>query len=61
MVKDDIKTMSKQLYIHRLLTEMKTDNTAKKQRVKKILLEGEAIDNISELDIDDKIDELLEG
>lgn len=60
MVKDDIKKMSKQLYVHRRLTEMKTDNTAK-QRVKKILLEGEAIDNISELDIDEKIDELLEG
>jgi len=58
-VKEDLATMSKQLYIQKRLDEMQTGNTAK-QRVKKILLEGD-ISHMSESDIDNKIDLLIEG
>ena len=59
MVKDDIRLMQKQLYIHRRLDEMKINNL-NQHKIKTILLEGN-IDNLSEYDIDNKIDELLEG
>jgi predicted metal-dependent hydrolase len=59
MVKDDIRLMSKQLYINNRLDEMKINNPSQ-YRVKKILLEGD-IDNLSEMDIDEKINLLLEG
>ncbi|MCD4693300.1 MAG: hypothetical protein K8R79_10325 [Calditrichales bacterium] len=59
MVKDDIKTMRKQLYIYKRLDEMKINNL-NQHKIKTILLEGD-IDNLSEYEIDKKINLLLEG
>ena len=59
MVRDDIKTMRKQLYIYKRLDEMKINNL-NQHKIKIILLEGD-IDNLSEYDIDKKINLLLEG
>lgn len=56
-VREDLKIMSKQLYIHKKLDEVKTD-TAKK-RVKRLLLESETIDSMTEYEIDRKIAEII--
>ena len=59
MVKDDIKKMSKELFVHGQLDEMKINNISK-QKVKKILLEGDALKGLDEYNINKKIKMLLE-
>ena len=56
-VREDLEIMSKQLYIHKKLDKVRTDIA--KQRVKRLLLESETIDSMTEYEIDRKIAEII--